>query len=207
MIYRVIFLPLATPCSVSPARINDPRQEGNAVAGEHYDAQARRVIAGVDEHGRSTVITDELTPRRATAPAFTICDIWETPFLPVPMDTPAAVGEVSIYPPKTGFAFRVCTFPPDSEYDKEAAYKDSLDALQGGDTFRDDGDIPGMHIHETLDIVTVISGELHIVLETGETLLRQGDSVILRGVVHSWSNKTDKPVVLTSLMMGASLEG
>jgi mannose-6-phosphate isomerase-like protein (cupin superfamily) len=121
------------------------------------------------------------------------------------MDTPAAAGEVSIYPPKTGFTFRVCTFPPDSEYDKEAAYKESLEALQGGDTFLSDSHLPGMHVHDTLDIVTVVSGELHIVLETGETLLRQGDSVIVRGVVHSWSNKTDEPVVLTSLMMGASL--
>lgn len=145
------------------------------MAAEHYNAQARRVITGVDETGRSAVIGDEFTTRRATAPA-----------------------------PKTGFTFRVCTFPPDSEYDKEAAYKESLDALQGGSTFRGESEIPGMHIHETLDIVTAVSGELHIVLETGETLLRQGDSVIVRGVLHSWSNKTDKPVVLTSLMMSAS---
>jgi quercetin dioxygenase-like cupin family protein len=176
------------------------------MAGEHYNFQARRVIAGVDENGRSAVVGDELTPRRVAAPAFTICDIWETQSLPVPIDFPAAVGEVSIYPPKTGFAFRVCTFPPDSEYDKEAAYEESLVALQGGGTFMDDSAIPGMHVHDSLDIVTVVSGELHIVLETGETLLRQGDSVILRGVAHSWSNKTDKPVILTSLMMGASVD-
>jgi mannose-6-phosphate isomerase-like protein (cupin superfamily) len=176
------------------------------MAGEHYRAQARRVITGVDHNGRSTVTGDELTPRRATAPAFTICDIWETPHLPVPMDLAAAEGEVSIYPPKAGFAFRVCTFPPDSEYDKEASYKESLDALQGSDTFRSESALPGMHVHDTLDIVTVVSGELHIVLETGETLLRQGDSVIVRGVLHSWSNKTNEPVVLTSLMMSASTD-
>jgi mannose-6-phosphate isomerase-like protein (cupin superfamily) len=175
------------------------------MTGETLNFQARRVIAGVDERGRSTVVGDELTSRRVAAPAFTICDIWETQSLPIPMDTPAAVGEVSIYPPKAGFAFRVCTFPPDSEYDKKAAYEASLVALKGGDTFDAKSEIPGMHIHDTLDIVTVVSGELHIVLETGETLLRQGDSVILRGVMHSWSNKTDKPVILTSLMMGASV--
>jgi mannose-6-phosphate isomerase-like protein (cupin superfamily) len=182
-------------------------QKGPHMAGEHYNAQARRVITGVDDNGRSTVTGDEVTPRRTTAPAFTVCDIWETPHLPVPMDLAAAEGEVSIYPPKTGFTFRVCTFPPDSEYDKEAAYKESLDALQGGDTFRGESTIPGMHVHDTLDIVTVVSGELHIVLETGETLLRQGDSVVVRGVLHSWSNKTSEPVVLTSLMMSASTVG
>ena len=177
------------------------------MAGESLNFQARRVITGVDAQGRSTVIVDEITPRRVAAPAFTVCDIWETAYLPVPMDTPAAVGEVSIYPPKTGFVFRVCTFPPDSEYDKVAAYKELLAAIQGNDTFDAENTIPGMHIHDTLDIVTCVSGELHIVLETGETLLRQGDSVILRGVMHSWSNKTDKPVSLTSLMMGALIPG
>jgi quercetin dioxygenase-like cupin family protein len=173
------------------------------MSGEHAEAQARRVITGVDENGRSAVLVDEYTPRRATAPAFTICDIWETQSLPIPMATDAAVGEVSIYPPTGGFAFRVCTFPPDSEWDKSADYEKSLGALQGKDTFISESETPGMHVHETLDIVTVVSGEMHIVLETGETLLRQGDSVVVRGVVHSWSNKTDKPVVITSLMMSA----
>jgi hypothetical protein len=174
------------------------------VAGESLNFQARRVITGVDKNGRSTVIGDEFTPRRVAAPAFTVCDIWESQSLPVPMDTPAAAGEVSIYPPKAGFVFRVCTFPPDSEYDKAAAYKESLAAIKGGDTFDDKSTLPGMHIHDTLDIVTCVSREFSIVLETGETLLRPGDSVVVRGVMHSWSNKTDKPAVLCSLIMSAA---
>jgi quercetin dioxygenase-like cupin family protein len=177
---------------------------GIIVAGEHLKYQARRVITGVDEKGRSTVVGDEVTPRRVAAAAFTVCDIWETQKLPIPLNTAAAVGEVSIFPPNGGFAFRVCSFPPDSEYDKKAGYEESLAAIQGAETFEAQSKIPGMHIHDTLDIVTVISGELHCVLETGETLLRQGDSIIMHGVMHSWSNKTDKPVLLTSLMMSAS---
>jgi quercetin dioxygenase-like cupin family protein len=173
------------------------------VAGEHFNAQARRVVSGVDSEGRSTIIADENTTRRVAAQAFTICDIWETQSLPVPMDYPVAEGEVSIYPPSTGFTFRVCTFPPDSEWDQKAEYEKSLDALQGADTFVPESEIPGMHVHETLDIVTVISGELTIVLEAGEATLRSGDSVVVRGVVHTWSNRTNEPAVITSLMMGA----
>lgn len=173
------------------------------MAGEHYNAQARRVETGVDSEGRSVIVSDENSPRRATAPAFTIIDVWETESLPLPMDFPAAVGEVSIYPPTQGFAFRVCTFPPDSEWDQKAEYEKSLDALQGAGTFIPNSEIPGMHVHETLDIVTVVSGELTIVLEAGEATLRQGDSVVVRGVVHTWSNRTDKPAMITSLMMSA----
>jgi quercetin dioxygenase-like cupin family protein len=174
------------------------------MAGEHLAAQARRVVTGVDSEGRSTVVADGFTPSRVAAPAFTICDVWQTPSLPLGLTTEPVDGEVSIYPPEGGFVFKVCTFPPDSELDFEGEeYQASLGALQGADTFIDESAVSGMHVHETLDIVTVVSGELHIVLETGETLLRQGDSVVVRGVVHSWRNKTDKPVVLTSLMMSA----
>jgi quercetin dioxygenase-like cupin family protein len=176
------------------------------MAGEHSKFLARRVIAGVDAKGRSTIVADEITPRRVTAPAFTICDIWETTGLPIPLDTAATVGEVSIYPPAAGFTFRLCAFPPDSEYDKKTAYEGSLVALKGGGTFHAQSEIPGMHITDSLDIVTVVSGELYVVLETGETLLHQGDSLIVRGVMRCWSNKTDKPVIITSLIMSASRE-
>jgi hypothetical protein len=45
------------------------------MAGESSNFQAWRVIPGVDPHGRSTVIGDELTPRRVAAPPFPVCDI------------------------------------------------------------------------------------------------------------------------------------
>jgi quercetin dioxygenase-like cupin family protein len=55
-----------------------------------------------------------------------------------------------------------------------------------------------------VDVVTVVSGELVAVLETGEVTLKQGDSFVTRGVKHSWSNRTDKPVVLVCLQSGAT---
>lgn len=60
-----------------------------------------------------------------------------------------------------------------------------------------------MHVTESLDVVTVVSGELHMVLETGEVLLNQGDCVVMKGGSHSWSNKTDTPAVLCSVIMSS----
>jgi quercetin dioxygenase-like cupin family protein len=34
-------------------------------------------------------------------------------------------------------------------------------------------------------------------------VLKPGDSFVTRGVKHSWSNRTDKPVVLVCLQSGA----
>jgi uncharacterized cupin superfamily protein len=50
----------------------------------------------------------------------------------------------------------------------------------------------------------VIEGEVHCVLETGEYLLRKGDSIVMRGVLHTWSNKGDKPALITSILMDAA---
>jgi mannose-6-phosphate isomerase-like protein (cupin superfamily) len=169
---------------------------------DYRRAQTRRIVTGIGEDGRSTVLRDDFTAQRVSAPAFTICDVWESPRLPVPFETDVPAGTVSIDPPKQGLVIRICTFPPDTAYDK-AEYEQSLAALQGADTFRPDADLPGMHETKTLDVVTVVSGELHIVLETGETLLRQGDCIVMKGGAHSWSNKTDRPAVLCSVIMSA----
>jgi quercetin dioxygenase-like cupin family protein len=63
-----------------------------------------------------------------------------------------------------------------------------------------------MHSTETVDIVTVISGQLHVVTETGETVLRAGDSVVQRGTPHAWSNRTDRTTTVVAIMMGATAE-
>lgn len=173
------------------------------MVGEHLSAQARRVVSGASEDGRSTIIADGVTASRIATPAFTICDIWVTESLPVRMDQEAAWGEISIHPPKNGFHYRVVTFPPDKEWDLGADYQQSLAAMGGGDTYDGDADTPGMHVHETVDIVTVVAGELYAVFEEKETLLRPGDTIVVRGSMHTWSNRGDVPCTITSLMMSA----
>jgi mannose-6-phosphate isomerase-like protein (cupin superfamily) len=173
------------------------------LAGEHLEVQARRVVSGFDEYGKSTIVADAYTTRRVAMPAFTVCDIWETQSLPVPIGQDPAEGEVTLLPPTTGFTYRVTTFPPDSETDP-ATFGDSLGGMGGEDAHDEAANVPGMHVHETVDIVTVVSGEVHVVLEAAETLLKQGDTVILRGAMHAWSNRSNKPCTVTSLMMGAT---
>lgn len=51
----------------------------------------------------------------------------------------------------------------------------------------------GMHATDTIDYIVVISGEVTLVTETGETLLRAGDVAVDRGIVHGWRNDSGKP--------------
>jgi hypothetical protein len=187
---------------VPPYLITPMSRRVRTMAGEHFEAQARCVVSGFDDDGRSTIASDGPTVRRVATPAFTVCDVWETESLPVPLTQGTAEGEVTLLPADTGFIYRVTTFPPDKEWSPED-FSQSLDGM-GGEGARDEAsEKPNMHVHPTLDLITVVSGEIYVVFETSEALLKQGDTAVIRGAMHAWSNRSDAPCTITSLMMGA----
>lgn len=172
---------------------------------QHLEAQARRVITGVDASGKSCISVDEDTPVRLAGAGNTKCDIWRIDALPAPMSANDGLnGQVITSPSEAGFVYRVVTFAPDSEWDRAAGYGDANGPLAGSVPPEESNGIQGLHFTETVDILTIISGELHLELETGETKLGPGDTVVQRGTKHGWSNRTDKPVVLVSVMAAAT---
>jgi quercetin dioxygenase-like cupin family protein len=60
-----------------------------------------------------------------------------------------------------------------------------------------------MHTTNSLDYLVVIAGEMWMVMEEGEVLLRQGDCVVQRGTNHAWVNKSDKPCLLAAILIDA----
>jgi quercetin dioxygenase-like cupin family protein len=58
-----------------------------------------------------------------------------------------------------------------------------------------------MHRTDTIDYGLVLSGELYVVLERGETLLRPGDIIVQRGTNHAWQNRSDAPVRIAFINM------
>ena len=49
-----------------------------------------------------------------------------------------------------------------------------------------------MHRTDTVDYGIVLAGEVHLLLEQEETLLRTGDVVVQRGTTHAWHNRSDR---------------
>ncbi len=47
-----------------------------------------------------------------------------------------------------------------------------------------------MHRTDTIDYGIVLAGEIYLVLEKDETLLRPGDVVVQRGTNHAWHNRS-----------------
>jgi mannose-6-phosphate isomerase-like protein (cupin superfamily) len=174
------------------------------MSGEYAKAKVRRVVTGLDENGKSTIVSDGPTPARLVTPGNVKNDVWRIDALPVAVtDSDGLDIGVLTSPAEGGLIFRISTCPPDSEWDQAGGYHDANGPLPGTIAPEDAGGILGMHFTETVDIVTVLSGEIYAVLETTETLLRAGDTLVQRGTVHSWSNRTDKPVTMAALMVSA----
>ena len=48
-----------------------------------------------------------------------------------------------------------------------------------------------MHRTQTVDYGIVLDGEVVLVLDEGETVLRAGDVAVQRGTSHRWENRSD----------------
>jgi hypothetical protein len=168
--------------------------------GEHLNARARRVVTGVDAEGRSAIVSDGSTETRLATEAFTRNLIWQADEVPVSVMADSTLGaEAMIPPPPAGYSYDITTFPPDAEWDYEAGYARAL--AEAGAAQSATG-IPGMHQTDSLDIVTVVSGEIWAVLETGETLLQPGDTVVQRGTMHAWRNRGGTPCIVAAFHVG-----
>ncbi len=62
---------------------------------------------------------------------------------------------------------------------------------------------PMMHRTSTVDYAVVLKGEIHAVMERGETLLRAGDILVQRGTNHSWSVRGDEPCMVAFVLVSA----
>jgi quercetin dioxygenase-like cupin family protein len=60
-----------------------------------------------------------------------------------------------------------------------------------------------MHATDTIDYIVVVLGEVVFITETGETLLRSGDVLVDRGIMHAWRNDSDKPCRIMNVLCPA----
>jgi mannose-6-phosphate isomerase-like protein (cupin superfamily) len=166
------------------------------------EAPVRRVVTGHDGEGRAIIQEDGAVPRMQRiggphGPLF--YEVWNTRATPAPIDRasgePAEEG-IQLAPPKNGTRIRVLDIPP------EDASIHSLTPEQIQAHFAEVGaaDAPAeggrgsrhafMHRTETIDYGIVLEGELTLIMDVGETVVRAGDIVIQRGTSHGWANRS-----------------
>ena len=136
----------------------------------------RRVVTGHDPDGVSTVLSDGPPPVVTRVPhsGVTFTELWSTGSTPAPVaaaEPDPTDGPLRIPPPREGTRIRINEFQPGH--------------LQDGRQSR-------WHRTETVDYGIMLSGELVLLLEDREVVLRPGDVVVQRGTNHAWANRGDE---------------
>lgn len=159
----------------------------------------RRIVTGHDARGRSIVQEDGAAERVATLggeSGTTFHEIWNTRSSPASIDQasgePAEPG-IALLPPAGGTRIRILDIPPDdgtvAALPREAV-KALFEAIGAGHTLPEDPPHPLMHRTETVDYGIVLEGELVLILDESETVVRAGDVVVQRGTSHAWANRS-----------------
>ena len=165
--------------------------------------QVRRIVTGHDAEGRAIIQEDQPVPRVQRiggehGPLF--FEVWNTRETPARIDRssgePAEDG-IQLAPPRNGTRIRVLDIPPD-----DASFE-TLSPEQIKAHFAEVGaaDAPShsgarhafMHRTETVDYGIMLEGELTLIMDVGETVVRPGDIIIQRGTNHGWANRSGKP--------------
>ena len=154
----------------------------SARAYDHAMSQTfvRRVVTGIDEHGRHVFTDDGAAPNTIVTNTVAVSEVlWVNGAMPSIHDSPDNLDSgFSLEPPPGGASARIIRMPgipagadPDSTWLRVAG---------------DDEHIPGMHATDTLDLMIVLEGSVVMGLEDGERIVGPGEVVIQRGTLHRW---------------------
>ena len=139
----------------------------------------RRVVTGHDERGVSVFASDGPVPVVRTAPDGALFyEIWGTDAAPAPIGADApdpTAGPLSVPPAPNGTKIRINELPP--------------------------GVVSPMHRTQSVDYGIVLSGEVVLVLEDSETVLRAGDVVVQRGTNHRWENRSGQTARMAFILV------
>ncbi|MET0546153.1 MAG: cupin domain-containing protein [Caulobacterales bacterium] len=125
----------------------------------------RCVVTGQID-GRGRIAQDGPAPEVDMGEGGKVYEIWRAPH-PTGVEPEGVAWDVS--PPNKGSVFRIAEFPP--HYASDA---------------------PWMHLTQTIDYGCIIEGELTLVMDGEETILRPGDVFVQRAANHGWANRSDR---------------
>ncbi|MEH2488680.1 cupin domain-containing protein [Bradyrhizobium sp. AZCC 2230] len=172
-------------------------------------AKWKRYVVGLNAAGKSAVLMDEATNVQENPGIFYRATLWGTKEVPVDnsIDTDRSLDITTREPFPGGMLCRALEIPPDTG-DKtghiEALQQLNVEVKQKHTpTAEDMARHPSMHRTDTLDCITCVKGEIYMVTDVDEVLMRPGDTVIIRGTNHAWSNRSKEPCLLVGCMIDA----
>ena len=135
----------------------------------------RRVVTGHDARGKSVVLSDGPPPQNHSMHG-----------LAVGADFHEMWGDANTTPELTSVPAREPNERPFTIMPAAGHLLRILDVYP----LKDGGKRTVMHRTRTLDYVVVIEGELVLILDDSEVILKPGDVVVQRGTDHAWENRS-----------------
>ena len=176
-------------------------------------APFRRIVTGHDAQGRAVILEDAPPPRAARiggehGPLF--FEVWNTRETPARIDRdsgePPEEG-VQLAPPNNGTRIRVLEVPPEDPSiakltpEQARAHFAEVGAADAASHSGRGSKHAFMHRTETIDYGIVLAGEITLIMDEGETVVRAGDIVIQRGTNHGWANRGTVPCRIAFILI------
>jgi quercetin dioxygenase-like cupin family protein len=168
-----------------------------------------RYVIGSDDQGRSAVLDSTISNVQEKEGYFWRATLWATAESPADNSID---GDRSLIGPRreplpNGLLCRALELQPDDpdterhgqvfqELGHEAGQKVTA-------TEEERSRHPSMHRTDTLDCITCVRGEVYLVTDVDEVKLTPGDTVVIRGTNHAWSNRSSEPCLLVGSSVAA----
>ena len=156
------------------------------------NATPRRVVTGHTPDGVSVVVSDGPVPVSREIPDDGVAfhEVWNTEGAPARIEAVEATEPtqrtLAVPPPPRGTKIRINEFAP--------GYLD------------DRGLQSPVHRTASIDYGIVLEGEITLIMDEGETVVRAGDIVIQRGTNHGWANRSGKPCRIAFVLIDGRYE-
>ena len=166
----------------------------------------KRYVTGLNAEGKSTVVMDDLAPNALDFGFISGADIWVTDESPADNsgNEDRSLRPFTHDPSPSGTVFRYMHFPPATEISEEEGAQFFRDIGSKNQPTEGDRNLHGlMHKTDSVDYMVVLTGEVWMIMEEGEYLLKAGDCVVQRGTKHSWMNRSDRECSAVVILIDA----
>ncbi len=167
----------------------------------------RRVVTGHNDQGVAIVESDMTATQilqRPNRPGVTLTNFWLSNGTPAEYDTATETceGPFILHPPAGGSVFRTVEFEPEdpkilATLDGRAAFAEMGAAANIVENARH----PFMHRTDSVDYAIIMTGEIYMLLDDEDVLLKAGDVVVQRGTNHAWSNRGTQTCIIAFVLV------
>jgi mannose-6-phosphate isomerase-like protein (cupin superfamily) len=172
----------------------------------------RRVVTGHDEEGKSIVVLDGPPAQSIGEDVGGLFELWNTDgnLINTKDRIDRADDEILLSPPKKGSKFRYFQINPTPEgVPMDVLQNMAADAFEkiGASHHRiDTSKHPAMHKTDTIDYIILLEGDVTLILDKEEVVIKPHDVVVQRGTNHAWVNNGNNPALLIAVLIDSDLE-